>query len=64
MSDQSPAKPPVEPAAVAAYIADILLSLAAMAKRQRLDALVYLLEMALMEAQTLSGSAAKRRRSG
>jgi hypothetical protein len=61
MSDQSSAPQPLEPSAAAAYIADIVASLAAIARRQKFDALGYLLDMARLEAEALSNSAHRRR---
>lgn len=60
MSDQFPAPPPLKPAAAAAYIADIVTSLAAMARHQKFDALGYLLEMARLEAEALSNTEQRR----
>ena len=69
MSDQFPASPgppaPLEPgardpAAVAAYIADMVATLSAMARRQKFDALGYLLEMARLEAEALSNIGQQR----
>ncbi|MEZ5786355.1 MAG: hypothetical protein R3D62_07755 [Xanthobacteraceae bacterium] len=62
MADQTSASQPPEPSAAAAYIADIAAGLAAMARRQKFDALGYLLEMARLEAEAISNSARRRRR--
>jgi hypothetical protein len=48
-----------ERTATAAYVAELSLSLAALARGQRLDTLCYLLDLARLEAETISGKAAK-----
>lgn len=60
MSDHASAPLSLKPAAAAAYIADLAASLAAMARQQKFDALGYLLEMARLEAETLSSTAQPR----
>ena len=60
MSEQPTATPSLDPAAAAAYIADIVASLATMARRHRFDALGYLLEMARLEAEALSSPRHRR----
>ena len=44
-----------EKAATAAYVASLVADLAGLARRQKLDTLEYLLEMARLEAEELAG---------
>jgi hypothetical protein len=56
MPDQSNLYTPVDPAAAAAYIADLSTDLALIARRNGLDALGFILEMARLEAEAMCHS--------
>lgn len=56
MPDQSHLNEPVDPLAAAAYIADLSSDLALIARRNGLDALGFILEMARLEAESMSRS--------
>lgn len=54
MSDDEPGEDKQTPAEAAAYIADLCQNLMSMARRQQLDTLAYILDMARLEAQNLT----------
>lgn len=56
MPDQSHQYGPADPHAAAAYIADLSSDLALIARRNGLDALGFILEMARLEAESMSRS--------
>ena len=61
MKDQ-PQGGPEEARQVAAYVADLTADLARIARRNRLEALGYLLDMARLEAEHAAGNSAESER--